>query len=152
MDIAIAHTILSGTELQAADVTSGVLTLPTPSMRHWNTTATITATLQYLNLWFFPLVNYHSDVAVRRCSTTLQYLNLWFFPLVNVGLLDLEVDAFYAPGAAHDLNTTEVRLEVVEDALGLVQEPLQSAAETFTKLDNAQRAQSSAKASNLNRK
>ena len=126
MDIAIAHTILSGTELQAADVTSGVLTLPTPSMRHWNTTATITA--------------------------TLQYLNLWFFPLVNVGLLDLEVDAFYAPGAAHDLNTTEVRLEVVEDALGLVQEPLQSAAETFTKLDNAQRAQSSAKASNLNRK
>ena len=55
-----------------------------------------------------------------------SHLDLRFFPLVDVGLFDLEVHAFDAPGAAHDFNAAEVRLEVVENALGFVQELVQS--------------------------
>ena len=54
------------------------------------------------------------------------YLDLWFFPLINVGLFDLKVDALDAPCAAHDLDATEVRLEIVQHTLGLVQELVQS--------------------------
>lgn len=46
---------------------------------------------------------------------SLRFLNLWFFPLIDVFLLDLEVDSFDALGAAHDLDATEERFEVVED-------------------------------------
>ena len=56
----------------------------------------------------------------------LRYLDLWFFPLIDVGLFDLKVDTFYASCAAHDFNATEVRLEVVKNTLGLVQELIQS--------------------------
>ena len=42
-------------------------------------------------------------------------------------LLDLKVDTLNPTGSAHDLNSTEVGFEVVEDALGLLKEPLESA-------------------------
>ena len=62
------------------------------------------------------------------------YLDLRLFPLVDVGLLDLEVDALDSSGAAHDLNTTQVRLKVVEHAASFLQESLQSttAASAYT--------------------
>lgn len=44
-----------------------------------------------------------------------------------MSLCDLKVDTLYAPGTAHDLNTPQVRLKVVEYTLGLLQETLQSA-------------------------
>ena len=54
------------------------------------------------------------------------YLDLRLLPLVDVGLLDLEVDALDSSGSAHDFNTTQVRLEVVEHAASFLQESLQS--------------------------
>ena len=61
------------------------------------------------------------------------YLNLRLLPLVDVGLFDLEVHAFDSTGTAHDLDASEVRLEVIQHALGLVQElvqPTRSARQT----------------------
>jgi len=53
-------------------------------------------------------------------------LYLRFLPLRPTGLADLEVDPLDALGAAHDLDATKVGLEVVEDAVGQLQEGLQT--------------------------
>ena len=44
-------------------------------------------------------------------------------------LFDLEVDSLYPASAALDLNPAQVRLKVVQDALGFLQKPLQSEGE-----------------------
>jgi len=70
----------------------------------------------------------------KRCLTFAVYLDLRFLPLVDVGLFDLEVDTFNSSRAAHDLNATEIRLKVVQHALGLVQELVQSKTAQHQKL------------------
>lgn len=54
-----------------------------------------------------------SDDGVEE--TTLRVLDLRLLPLVDVLLLDLEVHAFDALRAAHDLDSTQEGLEVVQD-------------------------------------
>lgn len=53
------------------------------------------------------------------------FLYLRLLPLGSTGLADLKVNPLDAFGAAHDLNAAQVGLEVVEDALGQLQEGLQ---------------------------
>lgn len=55
---------------------------------------------------------------------SFEYLRL--LPLSSTGLADLKINPLDAFGAAHYLNAAQVRLEVVQDALGELQEGLQS--------------------------